>query len=150
MPIKTKEIKIESGGDEGKTFVVSQMPLMRGDKWSNRVKLALLRGGVDVRALGLDDVLTKGKFTGLVHIPKFINMALKALGGMEDSEAQALLDELTKGVRIKLPDGETRDVILPTETEDSPDITDINTLWKIRIESIKVNIDFLMSGVMQK
>jgi len=29
------------------------------------------------------------------------------------------------------------------------DITEIGTLWKLRIEAIKVNLDFLTAGVMQ-
>lgn len=146
MALESKEITIQSGGDKGKTFVVEQMPLMRGDKWSNRVKLALLRGGVDVKALGFE----KGKFTGLIDIAGVLNVALKALGGLDDDEAQLLLDEVTKGAKLKLPDGGFRPVIFPTDEKNSPDITDIDTLWTIRIESIKVNTNFLMAGTTLK
>jgi len=48
MAIKTKEVVITEGRDEGKTFVVSQMPLLQGDRWANRAALAILRSGVDV------------------------------------------------------------------------------------------------------
>ena len=46
MAILTKEVTIAEGSDEGKTFVVSQMPLLRGDRWANRAALAVMKSGV--------------------------------------------------------------------------------------------------------
>lgn len=145
MAIKTKEVVITEGSDEGKTFVVSQMPLLQGDRWANRAALAILRSGVDVSELkGIED----GSFTGLMDIAGIVNVVLKALGGIDEHTAQQLLDELMSVVKVKLPDGSTRSVIAPTDTT-SGDISEISTLWKIRIEAIKVNLDFLMAGVTQ-
>lgn len=149
MAILSKEIAITEGSDEGKTFIVSQMPLLAGDRWANRAALAVMKSGVDVSALkGLDGLDRGADFTGLLDIAGIINAVLKALGGMEESVAQELLDELVKVVKIKLPDGSSRPIIAPTEYSDG-DITSIGTLWKIRIEAIKVNLDFLKAGVTQ-
>lgn len=136
--IRTKEITIEDGDDAGKVFLVNQMSLIQGDKWANRVALALCKSGVDLGAFTGGD-----GFKGMLDIVNISNAALKALGGVEDSVAQGLLDELLQTIKVRLPDGSTRSVILET------DITSIATLWKLRIESIKVNLDFLMSGVTQ-
>lgn len=136
--IRTKEITIEDGDDAGKVFLVNQMSLIQGDKWANRVALALCKSGVDLGAFTGGD-----GFKGMLDMVNITNAALKALGGVEDEVAQGLLDELLQTIKVRLPDGSTRSVILET------DITSIATLWKLRIESIKVNLDFLMSGVTQ-
>ena len=49
-------------------------------------------------------------------------------------------------MKLKLPDGATRPIIAPSDHA-SGDITSIATLWKLRIEAIKVNLDFLKAGV---
>ena len=131
--IKTKEIQAE-----GNTFVVSQMPLIQGDRWANRVALALCKSGVDVSGLPSGD-----GFKGMLDMANLMNIAIKALGGIDDETAQGLLDELMSTVKLKLQDGSTRSVILES------DITSIETLWKLRIAAIKINLDFLAVGVTQ-
>lgn len=139
-----KDVTItEEGLDKGKTFVIKQMPLIQGDRWANRVALALAKSGVDVSSLIQKGKGGKTEFVGLLDIAGMINIALKALGGVEDDVAQALLDELMKHVSLKLPSGDKRGVIVET------DIASISTLWKLRIEAIKVNLDFLKAGVTQ-
>ena len=48
MARKTKTLVIESGRDQGKSFLITEMPVTRADKWANTALLAMLRGGVDV------------------------------------------------------------------------------------------------------
>lgn len=125
------------------TFVISKMPLIQGDRWANRVALALCRGGVDVSGfLGGSTDLSDIK--GMIDIVGITNTALKALGGIDDAEAQSLLDELLNYIKVKLSDGSTRSVVIES------DVKDIQTLWKLRIEAIKINLDFLMAGVTQQ
>mgnify|MGYP001158985013 CR=1 FL=1 len=133
----------EEGPDKGKTFVVRQMPLIQGDRWANRVALALLKSGVDVSPLTKKAASGKSEFVGLLDMANVINVALKALGGVDDDVAQGLLDELMRHVSYKLPNGTTRTLMVET------DIGSISTLWKLRIEAIKVNLDFLKAGVTQ-
>ena len=136
--MRTKEV---TAGDV--TFVVSKMPLIQGDRWANRVALALCRGGVDVSGfLGGSTDLSDIK--GMIDIVGITNTALKALGGIDDDEAQSLLDELLNYIKVKLSDGSTRSIVLES------DVKDIQTLWKLRIEAIKINLDFLMAGVTQQ
>lgn len=131
--IRTKEVEAE-----GKTFVVHQMPLLQGDRWANRVILALCKSGIDVSSLPSGD-----GFKGMMDMVGVVNIAIKALGGIEEENAQRLLDELLSTIKLKLPDGSMRNIILDT------DITSIDTLWKLRIEAIKINLDFLTAGVTQ-
>lgn len=139
--ITTKDVTIEDGTDAGKTFIVKQMPLLRGDRWANRVALSLCKSGVDISGLTTHDESGKMVFRGLLDMAGVINVALKALGGVDDNTAQSLLDEVLQDVRLRLPNGSDRSLIIET------DVTSISTLWKLRIESIKVNLDFLTAGV---
>lgn len=141
--IATKDVTIEDGTDAGKTFIVKQMPLLRGDRWANRVALALCKSGVDIGGLTTTDESGNAVFRGLLDMVGVVNIALKALGGVDDAVAQSLLDEVMQDVRFRLPGGSDRPVVIES------DITSISTLWKIRIESIKVNLDFLAAGVTQ-
>jgi len=146
MAILTKEVTIAEGSDEGKTFVVSQMPLLRGDRWANRAALAIMRADIDLSSLKGLGGAKSGDFTGMLDIAEILSAVLKALGGIEEHVAQELLDELLAVVKLKLPNGATRPIIPPSEHADG-DITSIATLWKLRIEAIKVNLDFLKAGV---
>lgn len=141
--ITTKDVTIEEGTDAGKKFVVKQMPLLRGDRWANRVALALCKSGVDISGLTTTDDEGKPVFRGLLDMVGVVNVALKALGGVDDEVAQRLLDEVIQDVRLRLPNGSDRPLVVET------DITCISTLWKLRIEAIKINLDFLAAGVTQ-
>ena len=141
--ITTKDVTIEDGTDAGKTFIVKKMALLRGDRWANRVALSLCKGGVDISGLTTTDENGKLVFRGLLDMAGVVSVALKALGGVDDVTAQSLLDEVLQDVRLRLPNGSERPLILDT------DVTSISTLWKLRIESIKVNLDFLTAGVTQ-
>ena len=139
----TKDVTIEEGPDSGKTFIVTKMGLLTGDKWANRVALALCKSGVDISGLTTHDESGNVVFRGMLDMVGVVPVALKALGGVEEDKALGLLAELIQGVKIRLPNGSERPVILES------DITSISTLWKIRIESLKVNLDFLTAGVTQ-
>ncbi len=141
--ITTKDVTIEDGPDAGKTFIVKQMPLLRGDRWANRVALALCKSGVDISGLTTHDESGKLVFRGLLDMAGVLNVALKALGGVDETTAQSLLEEVLQDVRLRLPNGSDRTLIIDS------DVTSIATLWKLRIESIKVNLDFLTAGVTQ-
>lgn len=141
--IRTKDIAITEGDDAGKTFVVRQMPLLAGDRWANRAVLALCKSGVDIGGLTDKDANGKPVFRGLMDIAAIGNVALKALGGVDVQVAQELLDELIGHVKLRLPDGSERSLNIES------DISSVNTLWKLRIEAIKVNLDFLAAGVTQ-
>lgn len=126
--MRTKEVQAN-----GKTFVIHKMPLIQGDRWANRVALALCKGGVEIG----------GDIKGMLDLSSITSVALKALGGVDDQVAQGLLDELLATAKLKLPDGSERSIIVET------DIDDIGTLWKIRMEAIRINLDFLLAGLTQ-
>ena len=44
MALKTKKITIEKGRDAGTTFLLTEMPIVKADKWASRALLALASG----------------------------------------------------------------------------------------------------------
>lgn len=113
--ITTKDVTIEEGPDAGKVFVVKQMPLLRGDRWANRVALALCKSGVDISGLTTTDEEGKPVFRGMLDMVGIVNIALRALGGVDDAVAQSLLDEVISDVKTRLP-GAEREPLLSSLT----------------------------------
>lgn len=139
--ITTKDVAVNDGLDKGKVFVIEKMPLLKGDRWANRVALSLLKSGVEIGNLTQRGADGQIEFKGMIDMVGILEVVLKALGGVDDQVAQDLLDELMAHVKFRLPNGSTRSLVVDS------DIECINTLWKLRIESIKVNLDFLTAGV---
>lgn len=139
--ITTVDVAVDDGPDKGKVFVIEKMSLLKGDRWANRVALALLRSGVEISGLTTPGADGRLGFKGLLDMVGILEVVLKALGGVDEHVAQALLDELMDHVKIRVSNGSTRSLVIES------DISCINTLWKLRIESIKVNLDFLTAGV---
>lgn len=127
--LKTKEVLIESGRDEGKKFLVTEMPLLKADRWAQRALLALAGGGVDATSLDMNG--------GMLEMAKF---AFKSIGGIDPETGAALLDELLECVQI-VPSGGT-----PREIEFDSDIEDLQTLWVLRKESLFLHTSFLTPG----
>ena len=46
MARKTKTLTIESGRDVGKTFLITEMPLLQADRWAQQALFALAKSGI--------------------------------------------------------------------------------------------------------
>lgn len=138
MARKVKDLTIDKGRDEGKTFRITEMSVIDADNWANRALLAMLRGGVDVGNIDFNTVDTAG---GMLELAK---VAIAGLGNMQEQIATDLLNELLGCAKIVPSGGTPRDILIES------DIEDIATLWKIRKEALMIHIDFLTAGSSQK
>lgn len=136
---------VDKGIDAGKEFMFSRMGMVTGDKWANQVKLELVKSGISVAGM-MDIVDGKAVFTGLSDIMFVIDVALRALAGVDSDRAQELLDQLNSYIHVKLPSGGTRPIIIG---DVNSDIEDPHTLWDLRLEAIKANGRFLTAGVIR-
>ena len=127
--LKTKEVVIESGRDADKRFLVTEMPLLKADKWAQRALFALASGGVDAGTLDLSG--------GMLEMAKF---AFAAIGNIDPQVGGDLLDELLECVQIIPSGGNPRDFDVETE------IQDLKTLYLLRKEALFLHIDFLTQG----
>lgn len=116
--------------DHGKIFVIKEMSATAAEKWATRALIALAKAGMEVSQETLD--------AGFAAVAI---MSLKALGNMDFNDAQALMDEMFKCVRIQ-PGSDPR--IIRDLVEE--DIEEIGTRFKLRLEVFNLHAGFSLAG----
>ena len=122
----------DEGRDQGKVFVLTEMPASRAESWAMRALLALMAGGVEVPP-GFDRM-------GMAAMAE---MGIKALVGLKWEVAEPLLAEMWSCVQI-MPDPTKPHVIRNLIEED---IEEITTRIKLRAEVWKLHTGFLKAVV---
>nr|DAX98245.1 MAG TPA: tail assembly chaperone protein [Caudoviricetes sp.] len=131
MALKTKEVTIEKGRDAGVRFLVTEMPVVKADKWATKVLIALVNAGVEVPNVN----------AGMLGIT---TMLLSSLQNIAEDKAIPLLDELLDCVQIIPEGGKPRPLDLSMN-----DVQDFTTLWLLRKEALMLHIDFLQNANIQ-
>ena len=151
MARKTKTVVIESGRDNGKSFLVTEMPVTKADKWANTALLAMMRGGVDVGGVNFDligntlmpsDVPKIDVSGGMLELAR---ISIAGLGNVTETVGQSLLDQLIEDCVQVVPTGGAARPMLSIDDE----IEDLKTLWTLRKEAFILHIDFLADGSSQ-
>lgn len=151
MARKTKTLVIESGRDQGKSFLITEMPVTRADKWANTALLAMLRGGVDVGGvnfgliadtIGVGDAPKIDPMGGMLELAR---ITIAGLGNVTETVGQELLDQLISDCAQVISSGGVVRQMLSIDDE----IEDLKTLWTLRKESFLLHIDFLADGSSQ-
>lgn len=152
MARKTKTLVIESGRDQGKSFLITEMPVTRADKWANTALLAMLRGGVDVENVNfpliVDTITSKGNAPKIDPVGGMLELAritTAGLGNVTETVGQELLDQLINDCAQVISSGGIVRQMLSIDDE----IEDLKTLWMLRKESFLLHIDFLADGSSQ-
>lgn len=126
---KTATVTItDEGRDKGKVFVLTEMPASQVERWALRALLALSKSGVE-----LPENVDGAGIAGVAAL------GLKALSGMDAIDAEYLLDEMFKCVKVQPSQGVLRDLI-------EEDIEEIATRLKLRTEVFKLHTDFSIAG----
>jgi hypothetical protein len=129
MARKTATVKIEEEGrDQGKIFLLTEMPATQAELWAIQVFMSMAKAGVpvpeDFKSLGI---------AGLARI------GLSSLSSLSFKDAKPLLEELFTCVKI-IPDvnnqNYSRDLL-------ESDIEEIGTRLKLRLDVLKLHFDFL-------
>ena len=151
MARKTKTLVIESGRDQGKSFLITEMPVTRADKWANTALLAMLRGGVDdgnlnfgliADTIGVGDAPKIDPMGGMLELAR---ITIAGLGNVTETVGQELLDQLINDCAQVISSGGVVRQMLSIDDE----IEDLKTLWMLRKESFLLHIDFLADGSSQ-
>lgn len=151
MARKTKTLVIDSGRDEGKSFLITEMPVTRADKWANTALLSMLRGGVDVGGvnfgliadtIGVGDAPKIDPMGGMLELAR---ITIAGLGNVTETVGQELLDQLINDCAQVISSGGVVRQMLSIDNE----IEDLKTLWMLRKESLLLHIDFLADGSSQ-
>ena len=151
MARKTKTLVIDSGRDKGKSFLITEMPVTRADKWANTALLAMLRGGVDVGNVNfglIADTISVGdapKIDPMGGMLELARITIAGLGNVTETVGQELLDQLINDCAQVISSGGVVRQMLSIDDE----IEDLKTLWMLRKESFLLHIDFLADGSSQ-
>jgi len=123
MARKEVEIKIEDGRDAGKVFKITELPAVQMEKWATRALLLLGKSGMGI------GVFTKMKFEDI----------LESLSKADYNETEKLLDTMLECCSFE-KDGVS--VVMKGTMTDSV-IEEWTTIFRLRIEAIKLNLGFL-------
>jgi len=136
MARKTAQYTVtDNNRDNGKTFLITEMPAKKGDKWAMRLIVGLMNANVD---------LPEGfELSGMAGIAE---LGLKTLGKVNYELAELLADELLACVQV-IPDVARPDVIRPMIEQD---IEEIVTYYKLRWEALKLHVDFSVTADLLK
>jgi hypothetical protein len=124
------------GRDKGKTFIITEMPAVRAEKWALRALLALAHAGVDIP----DDARTAG-MVALAHA------GLKALNNLQFAEAEPLFDEMWTCVQV-MPDPKNPNILRPLMMVgiEGDDIEEVSTIWELRMRIFNLHTAFFFKG----
>jgi hypothetical protein len=139
--LKTKEIVIETAGrDQGKAFVLTELPAMQAEKWAARAFNGLARANVEIP----DTVVG----AGLVGVWV---MGIKMLFAMDFAICSELMDEMLSCVQFR-PDPANPAVLRPIIGKGSAqgDVEEVTTLKELREEVFKLHVGFSLAEIIQK
>jgi hypothetical protein len=113
--------------DNGKTFLITEMPAQQGEDWAIRALLGLMNTGVDLP----EGVLEQG-MGGLATV------GLSALGKLPWHVVKPLFDEMFTTIQIQMPNVPPRDLL----EGDGADIEEIKTRVILRGAWFKLHVGF--------
>ena len=151
MARKTKTLVIDSGRDEGKSFLITEMPVTRADKWANKALCNLLKAGIDPKAVIVNLLINTidpsqevkiDKMGGMLELATLLG---RAVGGIPYEILQDLKDELIDECVQIIPSGGSPRQFLSIDDE----LESLLTLESLRKEALLIHIDFLADGSSQ-
>lgn len=118
--------------DNGKTFLLTELPAREAERWALRALLAMSRNGIQLP----DDALDSG-FASLAIL------GLNMLGNVKPEEAYELMDKMLECIQF-VPDGKGLQPRPLVET----DIEEVTTLIRLRAEVFKLHAGFLKGATL--
>lgn len=118
----------DEGRDQGKVFVLTEMPASKAESWAMRALLALMSGGVEVPD-GVENM----------SMATMAEVGIRALSGLTWDVAEPLLAEMFECVQM-MPDPSKPHIIRALIEQD---IEEVATRLKLRAEVWKLHTGFL-------
>lgn len=132
---KKKVVTITAEGrDRGRSYLLTEMPVMKAEKWSARLLLAMGKSGIEIP----DDAIAAGA-VGVLAV------GVANIGKIAFEDAEPLLDEMMACISF-VPDPANKDVVDPEYPFARPlledDIDELPTLLKLRSEVAELHVGF--------
>ena len=132
MARKTKIVTItDEGRDQGKGYLLREMPAMQAEKWASRALLALAASGVE---------LPEGFDSRTASSALIVSVGLEAFGKAKWELIEPLLDEMMTCVSY-VPKPNNPGVILPLSANEDA-IEEVKTLLMLRKELLELHLGF--------
>lgn len=123
----------DEGRDQGKIFVITEMPASQSERWALRAVSALAASGMEIP----DDIASAG-LAGVARL------GVQAFGGLPWEKAEPLLNEMFGCIAIQ-PSAAHPNVVRPLIEDD---IEEITTRLKLRLEWWKLHMDFFTTAAL--
>lgn len=140
--LKTSEVTIpEDGGrDKGKTFVLTEMPALRAERWALKAMNGLARANVEI-----PDTVVGAGIVGVWV------MGVKMLFAMDFSVCEELADEMLTCIAIR-PDPGNPQFLRPLAGAMAVqgDVEEVTTLRLLREEVFRLHVGFTLAEAIQK
>lgn len=140
---KTENVTItDEGRDQGKVFVITEMPASQAERWATKAFLALAKAGIE-----LPDNVAEMGMQGLAII------GFKALGGIEPQSAFELMDEMFASCLAVMPDPGKPQVLRGVGGVGpivEGDIEEVKTRFTLRMKIFELHVGFSPGGVRSK
>lgn len=135
--LKTKTITIEKGRDQGKKFLITEMPAIQADEWAHHLLEQAALSGVDLKNVDVLNLDTKS-MAGMIEIGAAI---FTVLGRIPREESRQLkFDILDRCVQIIPTGGE------PRACDWAQEIKDFENFTILAAQAIGIHINFLERG----
>lgn len=132
MPLKTKAVTIEAPADgarenrdAGKTYLLTEMPALKAERWGRHAVAACSRNDLDV----------KGELAKL-GLLGFYLVGFQALAGGDVEAVDALMDEMLTCIKI------VESPTLARPLGGDGDIEEVSTLFRLRKELLELHMGF--------
>ncbi len=119
--------------DNGKKFIIKEMPADQAERWALRAILALGKAGVEVP----EDIAEAG-FAGLAML------GFQALSGLNFEDAEPLLVEMMSCIQYEHKPGAA---LQPIFAGEESQIEEVKTRILLRKAVFDLHTDFLLAGV---
>jgi len=121
----------DTNRDYNKQFLLTEMDSDQAERWASRALRAVARSGVPLP----DDIEQAG-------MAELASVGFRALGGVEDTTFDSLMDQIMACVKIKEP------ALVRDLTKD--DIEEVATRFTLRLEVFKLHTGFSLAAVRQR
>lgn len=130
MARKTKKVTISSNDrDNGKSFLITEMPADQAESWALRLLFALMNTGVDIPDSAMD-----------APTMALATIGIQALGKLPYKEAKPLLDEMFECVQFLPPN--TKIAPIDVGSGENSQIEEVITRMKLRVEVFELHVGF--------
>jgi hypothetical protein len=123
--LKSVDIIIEAGRDKGKKFTITEMPAVKMDKWATKALIILGKTGNSFNLAQID-----------------LESLLRSLSSADYEGVEPLLEELLSCATF---DKDGVSMVMTSSIADGI-VEDWTTLFRLRIEALKLNLGFFEQG----